>query len=45
MEERQPAQPAGEYAGALLVEENTAEWRFRTMLEEDVLLFLVEVGH
>ena len=44
VEQRQPAQPAGEHARPLLVEEDAAERRLGAMLEQHVLLFLVEVG-
>ena len=45
MEQRQAAQPAGEDARPLLVEEHSAERRFGAMLEKDVLFLIAEVGH
>ena len=45
VEQRQPAQPAGEHAWPFLVEEHAAKRRLGAMLEKDVLLFLVEVSH
>ena len=44
VEQRQPAQPAGEDARPFFVQEDAAERRLGAVFEKDVLLFLVEVG-
>ena len=43
-EQRQPAQPAGVHARALLIEKHAAERRFGAVLEQHVALVVVEVG-
>src|SRR5438309_4612481 len=43
VEQREPAQAAGENAGPLFVEEDAAEWRFGAMLEQNVPLLVVEL--
>ena len=42
--ERKAAQPAGEDARTLLVQEDTAKRRFRAMLQEDMAFFVIQVG-
>src|SRR5205823_3284010 len=44
VEQRQPAQAAGEHAGPLLMEERAAEGGFSTMLEEHMALLVIESG-
>src|SRR6478735_8414705 len=44
VKERKAAQPAGEDARTLLIQEDTAKRRFRAMLQEDMAFFVIEVG-
>jgi len=45
VKQRQATQPAGENARPLFIQEHAAKGRFGAVLQQDMLLFIVEVGH